>query len=197
VGYARSFSTACADAVAGGCGPGKQTSKAQCLEACNPCGGACGSGSYDSGQYTACTCDPSDPCGWSNDGYCDSQCAMKFGSKIDDTQDCGGNAKPAPSTPSGLSCGVDCGNGSNNSGAYTACTCDPSDPCEWSNDGFCDNQCAVKFGSMFDDSQDCGETANSAATDSPALECGADCGNGSYNSGAYTACTCDPSDPCG
>ncbi len=204
-----SYSQACSNAVTGGCGPGAQTSKQQCLDACNPCGGACGTGSYDSGSYTACTCDPSDPCGWSNDGYCDSQCATKFGSMFEDSNDCGGSSGKSDSpgtTPSTLSCGADCGNGSPTSGAYTPCTCDPSDPCGWSNDGTCDSQCQTKFGSMFEDSKDCGEssgsggssgTGGSSGSDGPTLSCGADCGDGSPTSGSYTSCTCDASDPCG
>jgi hypothetical protein len=74
---------------------------------------------------------------------------------FDDSQDCGETSHSAATDSPTLDCGADCGNGSYNSGAYTACTCDPSDPCGWSNDGYCDSQCAVKFGSMFDDSQDC------------------------------------------
>jgi hypothetical protein len=54
----------------------------------SPCGGQCGSGEYASGEYSACTCDPSDPCGWANDGYCDSKCSQ-YGKTFDDGEDCG------------------------------------------------------------------------------------------------------------
>jgi len=51
--------------------------------------------------YTACSCSPADPCGWSDDGYCDllppdESCAV-FPSHFDDSWDC-----PA-STDAGLS----------------------------------------------------------------------------------------------
>lgn len=166
-----SYSQACSDAVAGGCGPGGQTSKQQCLDACNPCGGACGTGSFDSGSYTACTCSAEDPCGWSNDGFCDSQCATKFGSMFEDSLDCGGatggedtsGGDDTSGGTSALSCGADCGDGGPTSGAYTSCTCDPSDPCGWSNDGVCDSQCETKFGPMFDDAQDCGGSSGGSS----------------------------------
>jgi hypothetical protein len=38
---------------------------------------------------------------------------------------------------------------------YTANTCQPSDPCEWANDGECDDACLNQTPTMFDDSQDC------------------------------------------
>ncbi|MBW2525784.1 MAG: hypothetical protein JRI23_16490 [Deltaproteobacteria bacterium] len=165
------FSQACSTAVAGGCASGQQTSLQQCLEACNPCDGSCGSGDYNSGAYTSCTCGTTDPCGWSNDGYCDSQCQTKFGFMFDDSQDCGGSSSSPPTPPdgsssSGLDCGSDCGDGSFTSGAYTSCTCDTSDPCGWSNDGYCDSQCQTKFGSMFDDSQDCSSGSSGGSTGS-------------------------------
>jgi len=41
------------------------------------------------GAYTNCTCDASDPCGWSGDGYCDAYCPAVYGeSAIDETADC-------------------------------------------------------------------------------------------------------------
>lgn len=47
------------------------------------CEGAC-----EAQEYTACTCDPSDPCGWQNDGICDSQCSENFPNHFEDPQDC-------------------------------------------------------------------------------------------------------------
>jgi hypothetical protein len=65
-----------------------------------PCEGQCGSGEYASGEHTACTCDPSDPCGWANDGYCDSKCAQ-FGETFDDGDDCGGGSTGGGSSDDG------------------------------------------------------------------------------------------------
>jgi len=39
--------------------------------------------------YTTCTCDPADPCGWSNDGYCDAECLTVTEEMFDDGSDCG------------------------------------------------------------------------------------------------------------
>jgi len=144
------------------------TSVQSCLDACNPCNGACGSGSYNSGAYNACTCGQSDPCGWSNDGYCDARCATDYGTTFDDSGDCGGASNPPAPESSGssgpLDCGGDCGSGSYSSGAYTACSCDPSDPCGWSNDGFCDSKCLTDFAATFDDSQDCGSSTGGGSS---------------------------------
>ncbi|MFH1808083.1 MAG: hypothetical protein ABIJ09_05025, partial [Pseudomonadota bacterium] len=42
--------------------------------------------------YTACSCSAADPCGWSNDGYCDldppSQSCAIYSNHFDDSQDC-------------------------------------------------------------------------------------------------------------
>lgn len=39
--------------------------------------------------YSDCTCDPTDPCGWSNDGYCDeTDCLYYFGFFFNDGDDC-------------------------------------------------------------------------------------------------------------
>ena len=48
-------------------------------------------------------------------------------------------------------------NGSCRDQLHDTCTCDPSDPCGWSNDGVCDGECEQVVGEMFDDTQDCGE----------------------------------------
>lgn len=40
---------------------------------------------------------------------------------------------------------------------HDACTCDPSDPCKWSNDGVCDDACEQVVEETFDDSLDCQE----------------------------------------
>ena len=102
--------------------------------------------------YTACTCAPSDPCGWSDDGTCDDQCvtAGVVPSMFDDSGDCEDDTGSESST---LDCGSECADG-----YYTVCTCDPSDPCGWSNDSYCDEQCVTEgiVGDMFDDGGDCG-----------------------------------------
>jgi hypothetical protein len=50
---------------------------------------------------------------------------------------------------------------------YSTCNCDPSDPCEWSDDGYCDEGClsVVGDGGMFDDSADCYDAGSDSDTD--------------------------------
>ncbi len=106
-------------------------------EDCGGCRGEC-----DAGHYTPCTCDISDPCGWAGNGFCDAYCfayASQTREILDDTADCGvcGGACPFNTA--------------------TPCTCDPSDPCGRSNDGWCDDAC-ITLGvvdEMFDESEDC------------------------------------------
>jgi hypothetical protein len=130
-----------------------------------PCDGAC-----LRGERSACTCDPSDPCGWSGDGICDTRrCDRTVGTSFDDGTDCDTREY----------CGGDC-----SSATYTACTCDPRDPCRWRRDGGCDTadcEAAVPGGPIFDDSEDCA---------------GAAC-DGSCRATVQNACTCDVADPCG
>jgi len=124
-------------------------------------------------QYTACTCDPSDPCNWAGDGYCDqTRCeAVLPGASFDDSSDCGGGGP--------TDCGSECSDGQ-----YTACTCASTDPCGWAGDDYCDNNCEqVLPGAWFDDDADCG---GGGPTD-----CGSEC-----TEGRYTTCTCASSDPC-
>ena len=122
-------------------------------------------------QYDDCTCDPSDPCGWVGDGFCDvTYCAQAVDTYFDDADDCGVSAE----------CAGSCGRG-----RFDACTCAPDDPCGWVGDGYCDeNTCAgILPGGYFDDSADCqGATA----------ACDGDCA-----AMRYTTCTCGSSDPCG
>lgn len=120
--------------------------------------------------YNACTCGPSDPCGWIQDGYCDTYtCASVTDNYFDDSIDCG----------AGAACAGECG-----LGYYSECTCDPSDPCGWNGDGYCDQpSCESAFGFAFDDSLDCGGAAGACDGACAALQ--------------YTACTCGVDDPCG
>lgn len=99
------------------------------------CGGAC-----DSGTYTACTCGDDDPCGWAQDGMCDSYCSMTFpADHFDDSLDCV------------AACSADC-----QAQTYSACSCSSADPCRWRNDGVCDSTCATQFPSdYFNDQADC------------------------------------------
>jgi hypothetical protein len=108
------------------------------------------------GIYNDCTCDPSDPCGWSGDGYCDDVCGQILpGATFNDSADCG--AAPAPGggpAPGGNP--SDCGSSCNN-GIYDTCTCGASDPCGWAADGYCDDTCyQLSPTSHFDDAPDCG-----------------------------------------
>ncbi len=140
------------------------------------CNGACGAIQFD-----LCTCDPSDPCNWREDGYCDeNNCAQITASYFDDGNDCD-PAQVDPPPP------VDC-DGACGRGEYTDCTCSPTDPCNWAGDNYCDSRCEeVLPGASFDDSADCGGNPPP-----PAEACGGDCEAGTLN-----ACTCSSSDPCG
>ena len=56
-----------------------------CGSVTDDCNGDCATG-----HVTACSCGPSDPCGWSGDGYCDTECYNYFPyDHFDDWQDCG------------------------------------------------------------------------------------------------------------
>jgi hypothetical protein len=101
------------------------------------CQGAC-----EQGDWNECTCDISDPCGWSNNGQCNGYC-IELGivdEMFDESDDCIGEC-------TGLC----------QSGVYVQCTCDSSDPCAWSNDGYCDDECILNgiVEEMFDDAADC------------------------------------------
>ncbi|MBI5487791.1 MAG: hypothetical protein HY905_10705 [Deltaproteobacteria bacterium] len=132
-------------------------------------GGTCG-GECLAGLRTACTCDPSDPCGWASDTICDERrCMDVVTTYFDDGSDCTGRN----------SCGGDC-----RDGTFNACTCDPRDPCRWSPDGACDEpdcEAAVPDGPIFDDSTDC-----------IAMVC-----DGACAGSVHDACTCAADDPCG
>lgn len=99
------------------------------------CGGSC-----DAGTYTACTCGDDDPCGWMQDGVCDSYCSMNFpADHFGDAIDCV------------AACTQDC-----QAGTYSACSCSSADPCGWKNDGVCDSACAAQFTTdYFNDAADC------------------------------------------
>lgn len=128
------------------------------------------------GLYTECTCHISDPCGWSNDGFCDDTCAMLFpAAHFDDGPDCvaappsggegceppgtggtGGEWEPPGTGGTGGESTPPCG-GSCDLGYYDGCTCSAADPCGWSNDGYCDDACdEVSPTDRFEDGLDCG-----------------------------------------
>jgi len=122
-----------------------------------------------SGIKNRCTCGVTDPCGWKNNGLCELACTA-FVSRYDDSADC-------------TDCSASAVNAACFSGTHNACTCAPSDPCGWRNDGYCDSQCNA-FTSHFDDSGDC-------------LDCSASGTISSYcSAGISNACTCAASDPC-
>jgi hypothetical protein len=124
--------------------------------------------------YTACTCDASDPCGWVENGTCDTAGCAPFagwGPVFDDARDC-----------AGANCGGDC-----LKGMYTLCTCLPSDPCMRQENLNCDHPSCLEvdgIDEIFNDWVDC---------DGP---CGGDCGT-TLGGAVYTLCTCDWTDPCG
>lgn len=117
------------------------------------CNGECGAM-----QYTACTCDVSDPCHWMADGDCDhDSCVNYTNTPFNDVNDCGGDTTTGPS-----GCGSDCG-----SGTVNACTCATSDPCGWESDGTCQREtneerigCEDLVGATgaFNDSKDCSDS---------------------------------------
>ncbi|MBN1774074.1 MAG: hypothetical protein JXB32_22635 [Deltaproteobacteria bacterium] len=129
-----------------------------------PCDGAC-----LAGYRTECTCGVDDPCGWADDGICDTRrCEREFGFAFDDGDDC----------ETRENCGGDC-----RTGTFNACTCDPRDPCRWEPDGRCDYaecRAAVPDGPIFLDTEDC---------------IGAAC-DGACRETNHTACTCGVDDPC-
>jgi len=57
------------------------------------CNGTCGGGTVEWG-YNECTCDPSDPCGWGGDGYCDISCLEIVSAMFNDDADCVANCEP-------------------------------------------------------------------------------------------------------
>ena len=117
--------------------------------------------------YSKCTCDPSDPCGWVNDRFCDAGCLTErtVEAMFDDSEDCGA-----------------CPNRACEEQVLNDCTCSPYDPCGWAGDGKCQSKCLYDLNGlpveMFDDSEDCGVC--SGACDEP----------------LYTRCSCGVDDPC-
>ena len=49
-------------------------------------------------RYAACSCAPSDPCGWRGDGFCDDGC-QRFASRFDDAADCNTQPPQPPPAP--------------------------------------------------------------------------------------------------
>jgi hypothetical protein len=105
------------------------------------CGGDCAALSY-----TECSCDPLDPCDWAGDGFCDGYCLEGgvVSAMFDDVADCHG------------ACGGLCAE-SQWTTFYVACTCAADDPCEWADNGVCDDACLTGgvVEEMFDDGADC------------------------------------------
>jgi len=86
---------------------------------------------------------------------------------------------------------------------YNACACGPDDPCEWAEDGVCDEACVVSgyVEEMFDDSADCDpsmdggtgtDTDSDADTDTgTGTDTDSDAGvAGSLGTLSDSACTC-------
>ncbi len=120
-------------------GTGSDTGTDTDIDAAVPCDAGC-----EEGVWNECTCDPSDPCGWAEDGMCAGQC-IELGivaEMFDDSVDCPGEC-------TGLC----------DRGVYVSCTCGSGDPCQWIEDGHCDDAClsAGVVVDMFDDSIDCGD----------------------------------------
>jgi hypothetical protein len=113
--------------------------------------------------YDEVTCSVDDPCGWSNDGYCDAYCTeMNIDTDMfDDGADCG----------SGVACGGLCDvDATGGEPVYVGCTCGTGDPCGWADNDTCDEACIEDgiVGEMFDDHLDCCAPAQSY------LGCGVD-----------------------
>lgn len=97
-------------------------------------------GGHERMHYTACTCAASDPCGWIEDGVCDSICTANFPTDhLDDFTDCA------------AACTSDC-----TGAVYSACSCSSVDPCNWAGDGVCDAACSYTYpADHFHDPEDC------------------------------------------
>lgn len=88
------------------------------------------------------------------------------------TEDAG---SPAPNNDAGTVTPTEPCNGACGLIAYDACTCGADDPCNWSNDGYCDEACALYNDTPFDDSGDCTtgpEPTDDAGTPTPATDAG-------------------------
>lgn len=72
---------------------------------------------------------------------------------------------PTPSDDAGTTTPVEPCNGACGLIAYDECTCGADDPCNWSNDGYCDEACALYNATPFDDSGDCPVVGPEPGTD--------------------------------
>ena len=88
--------------------------------------------------YSICTCDPTDPCGWLEDEFCDwGMCEYLYGFSFDDREQ----------ACSGYPCFTLC-----ERVILSECTCDQADPCGWIGDGACEYyDCIDEIGFSFDD----------------------------------------------
>jgi hypothetical protein len=90
----------------------------------------------DGNVVNACTCAASDPCGWRNDGFCDSACNA-FATHFDDAGDCM-NCSDTAAVQQACQSAI-----------YNKCTCSANDPCNWASDGFCDSTMCSAYPNHF------------------------------------------------
>ena len=142
-------------------------------------------------------CDPSDPCGYADDGYCDcpeqawdeSDCAGGFGQCCTPLDPCG------YANDGYCDCVDQVWDESDCAGGFVGC-CDPADPCGFANDGFCD--CIDQGWDLGDCgglSQCCDPTDPCGLANNTTCEC-VDQGWDATDCGSMSQC-CDPTDPCG
>ncbi len=138
---------------------------------CLNCSGTEVTDACTAGTHNACTCGLADPCGWANDGFCDSQCNT-FTSHFDDGYDCQ-DCSVTATVQSYCSSYV-----------KNACTCAAADPCNWENDGYCDHIGCQVFANHFEDTEDCLDCSNTTQL------------NAACTAGTHNRCTCAANDPC-
>jgi hypothetical protein len=78
---------------------------------------------------------------------------------------------------------------------YSTCNCDPSDPCVWTEDGYCDEGClsVVGDGGMFDDTVDCAQFDAGTDTDADVdtdTDTDTDTGDAGPSGGDSDGCGC-------
>ena len=108
--------------------------------------GSAGSGNAGSGSSPDCCGDATDPCSWSGDGVCDQGCAWGADSDCNTAGTGGAGGSGSGSGGSGNAGAGGTGAGGSTGGAggspVSNCCEDPTDPCGWNGDGFCDTACA-------------------------------------------------------
>ena len=151
------------------------------------CNGEC-----DALQYTACTCDVSDPCNWMDDGYCDhDSCVSVTNTPLNDVNDCNGtNTGNCPANAHAVGDQCQCDTGYHVNAAQDGCVADTG-----TGTGNCPaNSHAVTDGCQCDEGYVVNATQDGcvAGATTGASGCGSDCDNNTVNT-----CTCASSDPCG